>query len=128
MAKSAQERLGRTDFVYLLYCIFKKNTNNYVCIYERKITVQAGGLNDGLKLHLSKSTQQRQHYRLEASAEDGQHISFKSITSIVLNYDGTINENNDHHLNTIMLEIDDSRLYYCIRNKHLIFFYVFQKN
>jgi hypothetical protein len=78
MAKSTEERLGRSDFVYPLNCVFKisgfdKNTNNYVFMYERKITVQAGALNDGLKLHLSKLTRQRRCYRLEATDKDGQH-------------------------------------------------------
>ncbi len=46
MAKSTEERLGRLDFVYPLYCVFTisgfdKNTKTYVFIYERKITVQA---------------------------------------------------------------------------------------
>lgn len=76
-------------------------------MYERKITVQTGALNDGLKLHLSKVTRQRRCYRLEATAEDGQHISFKSITSITLDYDGTVNEKNHRHLNTVLLEIYD---------------------
>ncbi len=112
MAKSTEERLGRSDFIYPLYCVFKisgfdKNTKNHVFIYERKITVQAGTLDNGLQLHLNKLTQQRQHYRLEATAEDGKHILFKSITSITLDSDGTVNKKNDRHLNTVLLEIDD---------------------
>ncbi|CAF4614263.1 unnamed protein product, partial [Rotaria sp. Silwood2] len=81
MAKSAQQRLGRTDFVYPLSCVFKisgpdRTTTNYEVIYERKITVQAGILNDGVNLHLNVLTRQQQHYRLAATAEDGQHIRY----------------------------------------------------
>ncbi|CAF4785125.1 unnamed protein product [Rotaria sp. Silwood2] len=112
MAQSAQERLGRTDFVYPLSCVFEisgpnKTTNKYKAIYERRITVQAGTLNDGVNLRLSILTRQHLHYRLSATAEDGQYIRFKSITSITLNQNGTINENNDRHLNTVLLKIAD---------------------
>ncbi|CAM4832924.1 unnamed protein product [Rotaria magnacalcarata] len=58
-------------------------------MYERKITVQSNALNDELKLHLTKLTRQRQRYRLAATAEDGQHIPFRSITSVTLDFDGT---------------------------------------
>ncbi|CAF3387528.1 unnamed protein product [Rotaria sp. Silwood2] len=76
-------------------------------MYERKIMVQAGTLNYGVKLHISKLTRQRQRYGLAATADDGQHILFKSITSITLDSDGIVNEKNDRHLNTALLEIDD---------------------
>ncbi|CAF1606704.1 unnamed protein product [Rotaria magnacalcarata] len=76
-------------------------------MYERKITVQSNALNDELKLHLTKLTRQRQRYRLTATAEDGQHIPFRSITSVTLDFDGTVSEKNDRHLNTVLFEIDD---------------------
>ncbi len=114
MAKSNQDQLGIIDFVYPLNCVFEisgfdETKNNYVFMYERKINVQAGTLHDELKLHLSQLTLQRRSYRLAATAEDGQHIKFRSITSITLNYDGTVNENNERHLNTVLFEIDDRR-------------------
>lgn len=90
MAKSAQDRLYREDFIYPLNCVFKisgidTKTTNYVFMYDRKITVQAGALIDGLNLHLSQLPGQKKTYRLVATAEDGQHIHFKSIISITLN-------------------------------------------
>jgi hypothetical protein len=33
MAKLAQERLGRTDFVHPLYCIFKKKIQKLMSLY-----------------------------------------------------------------------------------------------
>jgi hypothetical protein len=58
MAKSAQEILRRNDFIYPLNCVFKvrgfdETLNVYMVLYERKITIQTGALNDGLKLHIS---------------------------------------------------------------------------
>ncbi|CAF2181506.1 unnamed protein product [Rotaria magnacalcarata] len=56
-----------------------------VVVYERKMMLQAGALIDGVNLHLSKLTRKsRRRHRIAAPAEDGQHISFKSITSITL--------------------------------------------
>ncbi|CAM4799215.1 unnamed protein product [Rotaria magnacalcarata] len=79
-----------TDFVYPLKCVFKisefdKDIKDCVVVYERKMMLQAGALIDGVNLHLSKLTRKsRRRHRIAAPAEDGQHISFKSITSITL--------------------------------------------
>jgi hypothetical protein len=58
MAKSAQEHLGRTDFIYPLNCVFTisgfdKTTNNYVFMYERKIMVQAVNVHFLVNLQLN---------------------------------------------------------------------------
>ncbi|CAF3008106.1 unnamed protein product [Rotaria sp. Silwood2] len=87
--------------------IWFQDIHSYANIFADIITVQTGTLNDGVNLRLSILTRQHLHYRLSATAEDGQHIRFKSITSITLNQNGTINENNDRHLNTVLLKIAD---------------------
>jgi hypothetical protein len=39
--------------------------------------------------------------------EDNQKLKFKCITSVTLRSDGTVNQTNPQHLNTLLLEVDD---------------------
>jgi hypothetical protein len=61
MEKSSQDRLGQMDFKYPLNCIFivstiDPRTNETVFVYDRKISVQAGGLHDALKKKVFSET------------------------------------------------------------------------
>ncbi|CAF4498746.1 unnamed protein product, partial [Rotaria sp. Silwood2] len=106
--QTLNKRLGKQDIAVIMHTSGSTGTpKGEIEFDKKKITVQAGTLNDGVNLRLSILTRQHLHYRLSATAEDGQHIRFKSITSITLNQNGTINENNDRHLNTVLLKIAD---------------------
>jgi hypothetical protein len=112
MEKSSQDRLVQMDFQYPLNCIFNistidPRTKKTVFVYDRKISVQAGALHDGLQLHLATLTKTRDSYRLSATATDNNQIDFKTIASITLTSTGTIKETNSRHLNTIILTIKD---------------------
>jgi hypothetical protein len=110
MKKSSQDRLGQMDFIYPLNCTFivhtiDPETNEKVFVYDRKISVQAGALHDGLRLHLAILISQRDGYRLSATAIDNNQIEFESLASITLTRTGAIKETNSRHLNTIILMI-----------------------
>ncbi|CAF4317860.1 unnamed protein product, partial [Rotaria sp. Silwood2] len=106
--QTLNKRLGKQDIAVIMHTSGSTGTpKGEIEFDKKKITVQTGTLNDGVNLRLSILTRQHLHYRLSATAEDGQHIRFKSITSITLNQNGTINENNDRHLNTVLLKIAD---------------------
>jgi len=112
MEKSSQDRLGQTDFKYPLNCIFNifaidPKTKEQVFAYDRKISVQAGALRDGLQLHLVTLNKNQDYYRLTATALDNNQIEFESIASITLTQTGIIKETNPRHLNTIILKIKD---------------------
>jgi len=86
MEKSSQDPLGQMDFQYPLNCIFNistidPRTKKTVFVYDRKISVQAGALHDGLQLHLATLTKTRDSYRLSATATDNNQIDFESIAS-----------------------------------------------
>jgi len=76
-------------------------------VYERKISIQANALKDGLQLHLFTLATTTYGYRLSAEATDNNQTKFTSLASIALSSVGMIKVNNPRHLNTIILKIKD---------------------
>jgi len=109
---ASKDQLMNKDFQYpllLTYHVFTtdRSTNKDILIYERSISIQKGGLDTGLQLHLLKLNKISDGYRLSADAVDKGDMKFTSIASIALLTTGTIKEKNPRHLNTIILQIKD---------------------
>ncbi len=94
----SRDRLINKDVAYQLFCTFHisttdPNTNDKILVYERKISIQANALEDGLQLHLLTLANTTNGYRLRAEATDNNQAKFKSIASISLSSEGLLMEN-----------------------------------